>query len=111
MKVPVILIASLTILTLVSTASCLFSAQSESNSIIANANKATSAQIKWLGEEKFKEPAPSAPLEIVVDSVESSTRRIGRYGGIALDTTINIGAVGVMGAGLGGDGGVSSGGG
>jgi hypothetical protein len=55
--------------------------KSEYSSLIAQTDEVVAARIKWLDEQKFQGPEVPAPLEINVDSVESSTHRTTKDGG------------------------------
>lgn len=77
--------------------------KSESDSFIATADEAVNARIKWLDEQEFKNPEPPASLNVIIDSVESNTHRIGKDGG---DVNVNVDTVGGgIGAGAAGGGG------
>ena len=75
--------------------------------LVVTAREAVDAHIKWLEEQKFEEPDPPAPLEVNVDSVESTTIRIG--GGDARvglsDEGLGVGVGADWGGGIGGGGG------
>ena len=74
--------------------------------LVVTAREAVYANIKWLEEQKFEEPDPLAPLEVNVDSVESTTIRIG--GG---DARVGLSGVGLsVGVGVDGGGGIGGGG-
>jgi hypothetical protein len=83
--------------------------KSESDSLSATAREAVDAQIKWLEEQKFEEPDSLAPLEVNVDSVESTTTRIGRDGDVHVGLSGGAGIA--VGGGIGGGEGVGGGGG
>jgi hypothetical protein len=81
--------------------------------LVVTAREVVYANIKWLEEQKFEEPDPLAPLEVNVDSVESTTARIGRDGDVqvSLSGGAGLGAGGVgMSGGMGGIGGGGGGG-
>jgi hypothetical protein len=82
------------------------SRKAESDSPSATAREAVFAQIKWLEEQKFEEPAPPPPLGVNLDNVESDTHRIGRDSG---DTYGYMGVNAGAGGGVGGDGGAGGG--
>ena len=70
--------------------------------LVVTAREAVYANIKWLEEQKFEEPDPLAPLEVNVDSVESTTIRIG--GG---DARVGLSGEGLsVGVGVDGGGGI-----
>jgi hypothetical protein len=71
--------------------------------LVVTAREAVDAHIKWLEEQKFEEPDPLAPLEVNVDSVESTTTRIGR------DGDVHVGLSGGAGIAVGGGGGIGGG--
>jgi hypothetical protein len=76
--------------------------KSESAPLVVTAREAVYANIKWLEEQKFEEPDPLAPLEVNVDSVESTTIRIG--GG---DARVGLSGEGLsVGVGVDGGGGI-----
>ena len=98
-----ILISGFLLLILFIMVGCL-SNEPESNSIVTKANEAVAVQIKWLDEQKFKEPETSSPLQITVSSLATDTHRIGRSGGEAW-MYIGVDAGGGAGGGGGGGGG------
>ncbi len=58
-----------------------FIEKSDYSSLIAQTDEVVAARIKWLDEQKFQGPEVPAPLEINVDSIESSTHRTTKDGG------------------------------
>jgi hypothetical protein len=87
--------------------------KSESAPLVVTAREAVYANIKWLEEQKFEGPDPLAPLGVNLDSVESTTARIGRDGdvhvGLSGGTGLGAGDIGLSG-GMGGIGGGGGGG-
>jgi hypothetical protein len=76
--------------------------------LVVTAREVVYANIKWLEEQKFEEPDPLSPLEVNVDSVESTTARIGRDGDVHVGLSgegLSVGAGGIDGSGGGGIGG------
>jgi hypothetical protein len=76
--------------------------------IVATAREAVYARMKWLEGQKFEEPNPPVPLDVNIDSVESTTTRIGRGG----DVNVGLSGEGLgVGGGFDGGGGIGGGGG
>jgi hypothetical protein len=75
--------------------------------LVVTAREVVYTQIKWLEEQKFEEPDPLSPIDVNVDSVESTTARIGRDG----DVHVGLSGEGLgVGVGVDGGGGIGGGG-